>query len=418
MKRSAFTLLVVFALVATLPASFDSSRSLLAQGIQAPRVIAVGDIHGSIEGLTGILQKAGLLDASSKWIGGQATFMQTGDYMDRGENVRAVLDLLMALETQAKAAGGRAQSLLGNHEVMNLVGETRDANAPIYAKFADADSRKRLDRGWEDYQKLAAAYRAKSPTLPEVFTQTREAFEAAHPLGYIEYREAIGPRGKYGAWLRSKLMVTSVGGSIFMHAGIPPATAPAKLDELNDKVKAEVQRMDRYVQRLADKKLALPYFSLSEILQVSAAEIAAANALITAARESGKELDRSTLDVDLLTEAQDALKIDKWLSLDGEGALWWRGLSTLADDPAGGPFAPLLARYGADRFVTGHTPTADRRITVRFGGRAVLIDTGMNTAFYKGRASALEISGGQLAAIYEDGRVALTPAKAAANRRN
>ena len=43
------------------------------------------------------------------------------------------------------------------------------------------------------------------------------------------------------------------------------------------------------------------------------------------------------------------------------------------------------------------------------GGRAALIDTGMNTQFYKGRASALEIEGEKLTAIYDDGRAQLWP---------
>ena len=84
-----------------------------------------------------------------------------------------------------------------------------------------------------------------------------------------------------------------------------------------------------------------------------------------------------------------------------------RGLSTLPDDPAGGPFAALLQRYGAKRFVTGHTPQEGRSINVRYGGRAVLIDTGMLAIAYKGRPSALEIVGDKLTAIYEDGRVPL-----------
>ena len=101
------------------------------------------------------------------------------------------------------------------------------------------------------------------------------------------------------------------------------------------------------------------------------------------------------------------LKIDSWLSIDPEGALWYRGLSTVPDDPTGGPFAALLEKYGAKRFVTGHTPQQNRSINVRFGGRAVLIDTGMLTSYYKGRASALEIDGDKLAAYYEDGKVTL-----------
>ena len=71
-----------------------------------------------------------------------------------------------------------------------------------------------------------------------------------------------------------------------------------------------------------------------------------------------------------------------------------------------GPFAALLTKYGATRFVTGHTPQANRSINVRYGGRAVLIDTGM-LPYYKGRASALEIDGAKLTAIYEDGKVTL-----------
>jgi hypothetical protein len=35
----------------------------------------------------------------------------------------------------------------------------------------------------------------------------------------------------------------------------------------------------------------------------------------------------------------------------------------------------------------------------------VLIDTGMLTSVYKGRASALEITGDRLTAIYADGRL-------------
>src|SRR5690349_11936685 len=97
---------------------------LLGQG-QA-RLFAIGDIHGSIDGFKSILKVTGLADASGKWTGGKSQLIQTGDYTDRGEGTRAVLDLLMALEGQAKDAGGRAFALLGNHEVMNLIGETRD----------------------------------------------------------------------------------------------------------------------------------------------------------------------------------------------------------------------------------------------------------------------------------------------------
>ena len=88
-------------------------------------------------------------------------------------------------------------------------------------------------------------------------------------------------------------------------------------------------------------------------------------------------------------EAQEILKIDTWLSSIRRARCGIAGSSTVPDDPAGGPFAALLTKYGAKRFVTGHTPQQSRSITVRFGGRAVLIDTGMLTSYLQGpRVSA------------------------------
>ena len=49
--------------------------------------------------------------------------MQTGDYTDRGPDVRKVMDLLMQLEKEAKSAGGQFLALAGNHEVMNMMGD-------------------------------------------------------------------------------------------------------------------------------------------------------------------------------------------------------------------------------------------------------------------------------------------------------
>jgi hypothetical protein len=377
---------------------------LTAQG--PSRTLAIGDIHGAIAEFTSILKTTGLTGPDGNWTGGRTHLIQTGDYMDRGAGTRAVLDVLMALEPQAKQAGGRALALLGNHEVMNLIGETRDATPEIFATFADAQSEARRQAAWSQYAAIGAARVAKKQSMPPVYAQTRDAWLASHPAGYVEYRDALGPRGKYGAWLRDKDVVTQHEGSIFMHAGLAPDTAPQKLDEVNTRVRDEIKRLDKFVERLVDAKLALPFFTLQEILQVASNEIGDANALIAAAKAAGKEPDRSQLNMPLLLEAQEILKIDTWTVVAGEGALWYRGLAMLPDDPTGGPFLALLQRYGAKRFVTGHTPQQNRQINVRFGGRAILIDTGM-LSYYKGRASVLQIEGDALTAIYEDGRVPL-----------
>ena len=145
------------------------------------RIVAIGDIHGEIEGFKRILQAAGLADASGRWTGGRTQLIQTGDYTDRGTGTRAVLDLLMQLESQAKGAGGRAFAVLGNHEVMNLIGDTRDVTREIFATFADANSEKKRTEAWEQYARLGAAKIAKGEPVPAVYGQTREGWRTTHP---------------------------------------------------------------------------------------------------------------------------------------------------------------------------------------------------------------------------------------------
>jgi hypothetical protein len=393
------------ALLLAVAVVWTPAQPLLAQAVT--RIVAIGDIHGEIDGFKSILTAAGLTDPAGRWSGGRTQFIQTGDYTDRGTGTRQVMDLLMTLEPQARSAGGRAFALLGNHEVMNLIGDTRDVTRDIFATFATADSEKRRLAAFEDYAKLAALKTEKGEPVPSVYAQTREAWLTTHPPGYVEYRDAFAPRGKYGAWLRDKPIATEVNGNIFMHAGISPAMAPEKIDELNVRVRDEIRRLDRFVDRLVDLKLATRTFGLMEILQVASSEIGLANSLIAAAQAEGKEPDRRKLNVPLLMEAQEILKIDSWVAVNPEGALWYRGLATEPDDPSGGPFAALLAKYGAKRFVTGHTPQQNARINARFGGRAILIDTGMLASYYMGRPAALEILGDKLTAIYVDSKAAI-----------
>ena len=65
----------------------------VAQSSVPPRVVAIGDIHGDFDAFRGILEHAGIIDSASRWIAGNTTLVQTGDFTDRGPNVRAVMDL-------------------------------------------------------------------------------------------------------------------------------------------------------------------------------------------------------------------------------------------------------------------------------------------------------------------------------------
>ena len=56
----------------------------LAQRADSRRAAVIRDIHGNLEGLTGILRQAGVTDASNRWTAGNSIVVQTGDHAERG----------------------------------------------------------------------------------------------------------------------------------------------------------------------------------------------------------------------------------------------------------------------------------------------------------------------------------------------
>jgi hypothetical protein len=397
--------LAALALVTTSMARLDSQSA-------PARIVAIGDIHGSYDGLTTILRRAGLVDEALRWSGGRTVVVQTGDYTDRGTDVRKVMDLLMRLERDARSGGGQFIVLVGNHEIMNVIGDFRDVTPEICATFATADSVKRRDAAWADYERLAQSRAsATTPTAP-VYAKARESWLEDMAPGCLEYREALGPNGAYGRWLRGKDVAAIVGDTLFMHAGLNPSRpAPKSLAEVNDGVRAETRRLDAFRRRLTDKRLALPFFSLEDVLGAAVVELQAASAAIAAAKAEGKELP--PLDVPLLREAQDiAANVAKWAVVEPEGPLWFRGYASWPEETTAAQVTGFLDSMKLTRIVVAHSPTPDRRIASRYAGRVLVIDTGMLASYYKGNPSALEITGARLTAIYPDGNVELTPKSA------
>jgi hypothetical protein len=379
----------------------------------SPRVVAIGDIHGAIDPFTTILRTAGLTDDGRAWTGGRAVFVQTGDFMDRGAGVRAVMDLLKSLEAQAVAAGGRAYVLLGNHEVMNLLGETRDVSAEIVASFADARSESRRDEAYRAYARLTAARAARLGAHAPA-TLSRDAWMAAHPPGFLEYREALAPDGAYGRWLRAHRAAETIDGTVFLHAGINPDMAPDSIDDLNRQVAREIKTFDDYSRHLVDRGIILPFFTLQETFDAVRAELQALAEAQTAAAAGAQmtlvaPLDRRHVDV-----LYGVSRIGTWALLNPNGPLWFRGFAMWGSQEHRGDVQKLLAKYRARRFVVGHTIPSSMRITPRYDRHIFLIDTGMlDTVYPGGRPSALEIADGRVTAIYEDGRMTLDAETAA-----
>lgn len=82
-------------------------------------VYVVGDVHGQFDTLVARLGESGLV-ADGAWSGGAATLVFIGDFCDRGTGGVAALDLVMRLQEEAPAAGGRVVAMLGNHEMVLL----------------------------------------------------------------------------------------------------------------------------------------------------------------------------------------------------------------------------------------------------------------------------------------------------------
>ena len=376
---------------------------------QPERVVAIGDIHGAVAQFRLLLETVGLTDSSQRWTGGRTTLVQTGDFMDRGAGVKAVLDLLMRLETEAAAAGGRVVVLLGNHETMNLMANTRDTTPELLASFATPRSETRREEAYEAYVALLAD---RAPVLGPLASDPLPQAEwmTAHPPGFFEYMDALGPDGTYGRWLRAKPVVARVGDSILLHGGLHPTREPTDLEEINKGARRELETYDRYMAQLVERGIILPFFTFEETTAAIQQEL---NYWLTLLAPEGPPAPNNTVPVDpkdnALIQTLVALNRDvrTWSIIEEDGPVWFRGFARWDDDEGLPQARSLTERYGVARIVVGHTIPATRLITPRFGNRVFLIDTGMLVGYYTGRPSALEIEGNQVTAVYLERRETL-----------
>ena len=62
-----------------------ASEPVVARLPQPGRLVAIGDLHGDATAFRKVLSVAGLYDEGRGWIGGDATLVQIGDVLDRGD---------------------------------------------------------------------------------------------------------------------------------------------------------------------------------------------------------------------------------------------------------------------------------------------------------------------------------------------
>ncbi len=369
-----------------------------------PDIVAVGDVHGAFDEFVSILRRAGVIDAQNHWAGSNLTFVQVGDMIDRGPKPREVMDLMMALQQEAQRAGGRVVPLLGNHEVMNIMGDLRYVTPGNYASFADSGSEQRRHAAYLQFDKWRKDHATLLVGFPQSLQEQTEAeWDFRHPVGFVEQREAYGPGGKYGKWLREHDAIAKINGVVFLHAGISPVLAGTKLDEINSRIHKEIASFDHTKQFLVAHGVILPFFTLDEIIAVAQAEMAMFNS--PHPPPTGTDVTPEQM----LDTLRSFLGVGDWLCVSPDGPLWFRGYSQWKEEGNLEHAAKLLEKMGATRVVVGHTPQNDRQIHSRFGGKIFLIDTGMLSSYYAGgQASALELFGNsKITAQYMDRQIVL-----------
>lgn len=188
----------------------------------APRVIAVGDLHGDAAKARRALRLAGVLGPDDRWCGGGSVVVQVGDILDRGDGELALLHLLERLSNEAAAAGGAVHTLHGNHETLNVAGRFRYATRGGSEAFARRAAVEALAAAWKrrcgcdgggdgaDMTGLTTPIALDEVSTRAAATPARAA--ALRPGGPVTTR-----------FLAPSRVILQVGSSVFVHGGVLPS---------------------------------------------------------------------------------------------------------------------------------------------------------------------------------------------------
>ncbi len=350
--------------------------------VDARRVVAISDVHGAFDAMVATLQNVDVIDEDLGWVGGDTHLVIIGDLLDRGPRSRDAMDLMMRLEDEAQTAGGRVHVLIGNHEMMNMIGDLRYVSKSEYAAFARDESLRQRERWFN----IWAARRGG------VTTMLRERFDNTFPRGYFALREAFSTKGQYGQWLLEKPIIAVINRTAFVHGGLPPVVIEIGLEGVNGGLRSNLATYVRAVDTLVEAGVILPTDSYYE---------------------HDKIVNNFVPSLDETQEVLSAIKAVQRLGdssiLHSEGPLWYRGNVVCNGLIEEHRLEDALEAIGASRVVVGHTPTPNRRVLQRFGGLVVEVDTGMLNFYYKGSGNALVLEGGTLTVHNQDGSEPYTP---------
>ena len=341
------------------------------------RIVALSDVHGAFAPMVRTLRNASVISDAESWIAGDTHLVIIGDLLDRGPDSRQVMDFLMRLEREAETAGGKVHVLIGNHEVMNLLGDLRYVSREEYAAFADEETERERDRWF-------AAYRDRTSADDDDPEAARTNFDESFPAGFFAHRRAFAANGQYGEWLLTKPLMVVINNAAFVHGGLSPMAGEVGVDGVNGRLRGDIVAYARTYDTLQRAGVLLPtdnFYEHEDLLEqylpgltTSSETLAAAEALVDLGKSDVHALD---------------------------GPLWYRGNVSCSNLIERDRLEATLEAIDADRVVVGHTPTPVRRVLQRYDGHVIEVDTGMLNTYYGGRGNALVIIGDAIAAVAE-----------------
>ena len=327
-----------------------AQREAIWEWTGVPRVVAIGDLHGSHNKLVRLIESAGLVDAELDWSGGADHLVVAGDFLDRGPGGREIMDLLRRLQREAGASGGRVHVLLGNHEVMNLMRDTRYVSAAAYLDFAGEKDRAERRAAWRSY--------SRSRMDQAGLAQIRRDFQQRYPEGFFGRRRAFELDGEYGAWLAALPAVVKIDGVLYVHGGLTEDFAALGVDGINHRVLEALRRHLELRAELEDAGVLSNHLDTNEIFD-------AASRIADRPRhrwaETARKLRDSTLDE----------------ALGARGPLWYRGTALEDERIEQQTLERVLELLDARAMVIAHTYTGGNKITSRFHGKLYRVDHGI-----------------------------------------
>lgn len=126
----------------------------------AERVIVIGDVHGDVGRINEMLFAMNIINKNMQWIANppNTVVVQMGDQLDSANRVPMpeneaqweklgdveVLRFMDELDTIARPHGGRVISLIGNHELMNVMGDFTYVSPKSMDITGNPEMRKRM----------------------------------------------------------------------------------------------------------------------------------------------------------------------------------------------------------------------------------------------------------------------------------